>query len=251
MGGDLLESPPDPKTRHGEAVAQMFGAIAPTYDLLNHLLSFNVDRRWRRLAVKALDPRPNGSYLDLCTGTGDLAMAILRGGAEKVTGADFSGPMLSIARRKAESLGGRLLLTRADALAMPFPDGTFDGLTVAFGVRNFEDLDRGLTEMARVLKPGGRVVVLEFSTPRNPLVRAVYHLYFHHVLPAIGRLLSRRRGAYRYLPDTVRDFPDREAMALRMRSSGFVVSRQRGLTFGIATLHVGERPSGTGAVGKG
>jgi len=229
---------PDPGRRRGEEVARMFGAIAPTYDLLNHLLSLNVDRLWRRRAVRALDPRPGEVVVDLCTGTGDLALAVGRRGA-RVLGVDFSRPMLERALRK----GGRksLRFVLGDALRLPLKDRSADGVTVAFGVRNFEDLAAGLREMARILKPGGRLVVLEFSRPRPGLFGSLYRLYFQRILPAVGHLVSGVRGPYGYLPATVDLFPDAPAFAELLRACGFGAVVQRPLTGGIATLHAARR----------
>lgn len=248
----LPQIAPDPKTRPGNAVADMFGAIAGTYDLLNHLLSLNVDRYWRRLAVDALSPAREDVYLDLCTGTGDLALALLKRRQTRVVGADFSGPMLGIARKKAHRDGYDLPLARADALALPFPAETFDGVMVAFGVRNFQDLDQGLREMARVLKPGGKVAILEFSSPGRSVFGAFYSFYFRRILPLVGRLVSGKSGPYTYLPATVEDFPDAPALAARLEAAGLTVEAQRPLTGGIATLHLcaraqasaGRAPSG-------
>lgn len=216
----------------------MFGAIAPTYDFLNHLLSLNVDRLWRRRAVKALDPRPGEVVVDLCTGTGDLALALGNRGA-RVLGVDFSRPMLEQALRKGRRGGLRFVL--GDALSLPLGDRSVDGVTVAFGVRNFEDLRAGLVEMARILKPGGRLVVLEFSRPRPGLFGSLYRLYFQRVLPAIGRLVSGVQGPYGYLPATVDLFPDAPAFADLLKRSGFGSVAQTPLTGGIATLHVARR----------
>lgn len=233
---------PDPSTRPGRAVAGMFGAIAPTYDLLNHLLSFNVDRRWRKAAAKALAPRPGEHYLDLCAGTGDLALALLaREPGAKLVGADFCRPMLERAPAKAARAGTSLPLAEADALNLPFRDAAFSGLTVAFGVRNFEQLDRGFREMARVLKPGGRAVILEFSQPRSALFGALYRLYFTRLLPFVGRLVSRDSHAYGYLPATVARFPLPDELAARLQAAGFAEVHHTPLTFGVAVLTVAEK----------
>ncbi len=237
---------PDPKSRPGSAVADMFGAIAGTYDLLNHLLSLNVDRYWRRRTVNAMAPGRGDLYLDLCTGTGDLALTLLKRWQARVVGADFSGPMLGIADKKARRGGVHLPLARADALALPFPEDTFDGLMVAFGVRNFQDLDQGLREMARVLKPGGKLAILEFSSPGRSFFGAFYTVYFRKVLPLVGRLVSGKSGPYSYLPATVEDFPDAPSLARRLEAAGFQVGPQRPLTGGIATLHLGTRAKAPG-----
>ncbi len=236
---------PDPKTRPGTAVAEMFSAIAATYDLLNHVLSLNMDRHWRNVAVKELAASPSDLVLDLCTGTGDLAFTLVRRSGARAVGADFSRPMMDIASRKARRTGLSLPLAQADALALPFRSGGFDAVMVAFGVRNFEDLDGGLREMARVTKLGGKLAVLEFSSPQHSLFGAVYRVYFTRVLPLVGRLVSGRGGAYAYLPATVADFPGPPAFASRLRQAGFEVKAQRPLTGGIATLHLCQR---TGAV---
>lgn len=231
---------PDPEKREGALVAQMFNAIAPTYDFLNHLLSLNVDRRWRRVAIRELAPAPGGVYLDLCTGTGDLALALLRRAEARVLGVDFSRGMMAMAKRKAGA-DPALALVQADALDLPLADRCMDGAMVAFGVRNFEDLDRGFLEMARVIKPGGRAVILEFSEPRGRLFGALFRFYFHRVLPVLGRLISPSSGAYNYLPASVSQFPDADGLRRRFEKCGFLVRSQRPLTGGIATLHCVER----------
>ncbi len=222
-------------------VRDMFTAIAPRYDLLNRLLSLSIDRRWRRRAVQRLAwaRAPQGRYLDLCAGTLDLAaeLAGQPGFGGRVVGADFVVPMLKLGRDKAP----RLSAVGADALELPFADGEFEGCTVGFGVRNLANLDDGLREAARVLKPGARLVVLEFSTPRRWPVRMAYLFYFQHVLPWIGRMVSKHKTAYSYLPASVRDFPDPEALAERFRQAGFREVDYQPVTFGIAVIHWGVR----------
>jgi demethylmenaquinone methyltransferase/2-methoxy-6-polyprenyl-1,4-benzoquinol methylase len=222
-------------------VRGMFTAIAPRYDFLNHLLSFNVDRRWRRRAVERLgwEQKPDGVFLDLCAGTLDLAATLARapGFRGTVVGADFVVPMLARGRGKAR----RLAAVGADALALPFADQSFDGAMVAFGVRNLSDLDRGLTEVARVLRRGARFVILEFATPRFAPLRAAYLFYFRRVLPALGRAVSKHRDAYTYLPESVLAFPDPEALAARMTRAGFRDVRFERLTGGICAVHCGTR----------
>jgi demethylmenaquinone methyltransferase/2-methoxy-6-polyprenyl-1,4-benzoquinol methylase len=237
---------PDPKVREGAAVAGMFSAIAPTYDLLNHLLSFNVDRSWRRAAVKAVQASPRMTCLDLCTGTGDLAFELLKRVPVEAVGADFSAAMLERAQRKAAYRRLPLRLVRADALRLPFADASFDRLLVAFGIRNFESLEAGFSEMARVLKPGGRAVILEFSMPDRSLFGALYRIYFGKVLPVLGRLISGRKGAYQYLAATVEGFPAPHELARRLALAGLRLREQRPLTAGIATLHVTERAPDAG-----
>jgi len=220
----------------------MFGAIAPTYDLLNHLLSFNVDRRWRRRAVQLLAPAPGELCLDLCAGTGDLALALLETApACRVIGADFSRPMLLKAPAKARRRGRTLPLAEADALALPFRDGVFDALTIAFGARNFEELDPGLREMARVMKPGGRMVLLEFSRPSGSFFGRLYRVYFGRVLPLVGRIVSGDTHAYGYLPASVAEFPPPPALTARLEAAGFGEIAHIPLTFGIATLTFARR----------
>lgn len=224
-------------------VRAMFSDIAPRYDLLNHLLSFNVDRRWRRKAIAALqwERAPAGLYLDLCAGTLDVAaeLSARPGFAGRIVGADFAEPMLRAGREKVS--GQPVHPVTADALALPLPDASCAGAIVAFGVRNLADLDAGLREVARVLKPGARYVILEFTTPRSAIVRYGYQLYFHHVLPRVGGLISGNRGAYRYLPESVAHFPTESQLADRMRLEGFRDVQWQSLTFGIAAIHVGIR----------
>lgn len=224
-------------------VRAMFSDIAPRYDLLNHLLSFNVDRRWRRRAIGELawERAPRGRYLDLCAGTLDVAAALARQGPFRGTvyAADFAEPMLRAGVGKVSGL--RVQPVAADALALPLPDRSCAGAIVAFGVRNLTSLDGGLREVARVLEPGARFVILEFTTPESSLVRAGYHLYFHRVLPRVGAIISGNRGAYRYLPQSVASFPAPGELSDRMRAAGFRDVRWSSLTFGIAAIHVGIR----------
>ncbi len=223
-------------------VREMFANIAPRYDFLNHFLSASVDRRWRTLAVRkvkelaqALPPR---LCLDLCSGTGDLALALHRGIGCEVVASDFCHPMLTRANLKFSKRPVRNV--EADALRLPFPDQCFDALTIAFGLRNLEDPLRGLTEMRRVLKPGGAVVVLEFSKPVVPVFKHVFNFYFRHILPSIGALISGDGTAYQYLPDSVRKFPDQDELLTLLWSAGFANSAYRNLSGGIAALHWGR-----------
>ena len=224
-----------------EFVRGMFTAIAPRYDFLNHLLSLNLDRVWRRRAVARLNWErvPDGRYLDLCSGTMDLAAALGNrpGFRGRIVGADFVHPMLVRGRSKCD----RAVPVNADALALPFADARFDGATVGFGVRNLADLAEGLLEAARVLKPGARFVILEFTTPSWQPLRAAYLGYFRRVLPAIGRLVSKHRTAYSYLPESVLTFPEPEALAVMMREAGFEDVGYTRLTGGICAIHVGVR----------
>jgi demethylmenaquinone methyltransferase/2-methoxy-6-polyprenyl-1,4-benzoquinol methylase len=224
-------------------VQAMFSDIAPRYDLLNHLLSFNVDRRWRRRAIRALgwERAPRGLYLDICAGTLDVAAELSRqhGFAGRVIGADFAEPMLRAGREKVRQRPVQPVT--ADALSLPLADASCDGAIVAFGVRNLADLDAGLREVHRVLAVGARYVILEFSTPPSAVIRAAYEAYFHHVLPRIGGLISGNHGAYRYLPESVAHFPSAPALAERMRQAGFREVRWTPLTFGVAAIHVGTK----------
>ena len=225
-------------------VKQIFSEIAPRYDLLNHVLSLNIDRRWRRkaIAMLAVERDKAGHYLDLCTGTLDVAQQIsmLPGFRGVVIGADFAEPMLKAGAGKIE--GKRVAPVAADALQLPLASGQLMGAIVAFGIRNVAGLDASLREVYRVLAPGGRFVILEFSTPRWPLLRALYRTYFHHVLPLIGRVVSGHRTAYHYLPRSVANFPVEEELAKKMRSAGFADVAWSSLSFGVAAIHVGERP---------
>lgn len=241
-----MEAPaPDLSTRDGDRkrtyVRQMFSTIAPRYDLLNRVLSLTIDRHWRRDAVDRLawDREPAGRYLDLCAGTLDLAAELYRrdGFAGEVVGADFAMPMLRLGRGKAPGVAA----VGADAQQLPFPDAAFDGCMVAFGIRNLADMDAGFAEMARVLRSRGRLVILEFSLPTRRPVRSLYLFYFRHVLPRIGRLVSKHTSAYTYLPDSVHTFPEPAAMVQRIHAHGFSDVAYRALTGGIAALYEAER----------
>ena len=222
-------------------VQQIFSEIAPRYDLLNHLLSMNVDKGWRRKALEALAWRsaPGGRYLDLCAGTLDVGAQLVsqNGFCGHVFAADFAEPMLRMGAGKAPR--SVLSPVAADALQLPVGDAAFDGAIVAFGIRNVVALDRGLREVRRSLKPGARFVILEFSTPRHRVVRAGYQFYFHTVLPAIGRAVSGHKTAYTYLPQSVAHFPVEEDLAARMSAAGFRDVTWTPLSFGIAAIHVG------------
>lgn len=228
----------------------MFGEIAPRYDLLNHLLSGGIDYYWRWRTVRAAAPRGVAPILDVCTGTGDLALAYSRAGrGAPVVGADFTHEMLVRAHDKRPAGPGSLQVgfVEADAQRLPFADDQFQIVCVAFGLRNVADTRCGLQEMIRVCQPGGRVVVLEFSTPRNRAFGACYRWYFRHVLPRIGQLLARNReSAYSYLPQSVSEFPDGQRLVDIMRECGLASATCRPLTLGIATLYIGWKPGGDG-----
>jgi demethylmenaquinone methyltransferase/2-methoxy-6-polyprenyl-1,4-benzoquinol methylase len=232
--------------KSGERVQRMFGEIAPSYDRMNHLLSLNVDRYWRWWTVKKLQPILGEPILDVCTGTGDLAIAFQRAtrGKSEIVATDFCREMLEIGRRKqsAAGIGEELTFLEADAQNLPFETDRFAIVSVAFGLRNVADTNRGLAEMTRVCRPGGQVAILEFSTPRWQPLRGFYLLYFRHVLPRIGQFFARNNSeAYEYLPATVAEFPDGEALAERMRGVGLKNVKYWSLTFGIATLYVGRK----------
>jgi demethylmenaquinone methyltransferase/2-methoxy-6-polyprenyl-1,4-benzoquinol methylase len=230
-----------------DRIRGMFGAIAPCYDLLNHLLSLNIDRWWRWRTTKLVPPGSEGPILDVCTGTGDLALAYDRAavGRLPIYAADFCLPMLKPAQAKARRRGAgeRVRFFEADTQHLPFPDGMFQLTTVAFGLRNVTDPERGLAEMVRVTRPGGRVAILEFSRPRHWLLGPLYRFYFRRVLPLIGQLISRSKDrAYNYLPASVLEFPDGEELAARLRAHGLTDVRFHPMTFGVATLYVGTKP---------
>jgi demethylmenaquinone methyltransferase / 2-methoxy-6-polyprenyl-1,4-benzoquinol methylase len=223
-------------------VRQMFGAIAPRYDLANHLLSLNIDRGWRRKLRAELEPvleRPEARVLDLCCGTGDVLLALRKGARATVLGGDFSHPMLVEAQRKAESGGLAARLFEGDALALPLADASLDAISIAFGFRNLANYDAGLSEFARVLKPGGKLVILEFSHPPGAMMRSAYGLYLRHILPLIGALVSGSREAYAYLPESIGKFPKPGELKQMMETSGFGEVRYQLLTGGIAALHTG------------
>ena len=214
----------------------MFASIASRYDLLNRVLSLWLDAAWRRRAVEELRLRPGELVLDLCCGTGDLAHQILRGGG-RVVASDFCHEMLRVIPAKAP-LARRV---EADALCLPFADGQFDALTIGFGLRNLSDPVAGLHEMRRVLRPGGRLVILEFSLPPGRMFRGLYHLYLGRILPLAGDILSRRRGPYRYLAKSILAFPDQPTLAGYLRAAGFQQARWIDLSRGIVALHLGTR----------
>lgn len=226
-------------------VRGMFGRVAARYDLLNHLLSFNLDKRWRARTVKRVADvlqRPGAKALDLCCGTGDVLLSLeARGGPAAVYGSDFCHPMLIEAQRKIASRKLRSPLFEADALALPLASGSLDLITIAFGFRNLANYGRGLDELARVLKPGGVLAILEFSQPTHRPFAALYGFFSTRVLPWVGGLISGSRDAYSYLPASIRKFPGAEDLAAHMRAAGFATVEFERLTFGAVALHLGKK----------
>jgi demethylmenaquinone methyltransferase/2-methoxy-6-polyprenyl-1,4-benzoquinol methylase len=224
----------------------MFDAIAPRYDALNHLLSAGIDRHWRARAIRSLGLTGRERVLDLCTGTADLAIAArqARPAASRVVGVDFAGAMLAVGADKIRRvrLAGRIALVRGDAVRIPVADASMDALTIAFGIRNVEDAQMASREMCRVLKPGGRLAVLEFAIPTTPIIRAAYLSYFRHILPRIGRLLSRHDTAYEYLPESVGGFASPAEFMELLRKSGFSDIAADSMTFGIVFLYTAKKP---------
>ncbi len=240
-----MATTPDARPHKGEdrkrQVQTIFSEIAPRYDLLNHVLSLNIDRRWRRKAVDRLEVPvgdPEVRVLDACAGTYDLALELTdRAGFEgRVVASDFARPMLVEGKEKVRR--SPIWPVCGDSLRLPFADGTFDRAMVAFGVRNLADVQGGFQEFARVLRPGGRLVVLEFTTPPNPVTRRLYLFYFHRILPLIGRVVSGHPWAYTYLPESVREFPGPDELAGLLESSGFDGAEWSYLTAGIAAIHI-------------
>ncbi len=230
----------------GRQIEKMFSAIAPRYDFLNRLLSCGRDRYWRKKAVSRLKPAPGHRILDVATGTADVALEIARqtaGKDVKVAGLDFSEKMLELAQRKIDSQGlsETIQLQCGSAENLPFDDGGFDGATTAFGVRNFSNVELGLREMYRVLKPGGRCVILEFALPRHFLFKLVYRVYFDYLLPLLGRMISKHRHAYSYLSESVASFPVRDGFASLLQQAGFNEVTFKELTFGIVIIYTGKK----------
>ncbi|MEO7658055.1 MAG: bifunctional demethylmenaquinone methyltransferase/2-methoxy-6-polyprenyl-1,4-benzoquinol methylase UbiE [Pyrinomonadaceae bacterium] len=229
---------------HAQAVRDMFAGIAGRYDLLNHVLSLNIDKRWRRLVANELRETlelNDAVILDVACGTGDLSIELGRTANAKIIGTDFCRPMLAIADSKSQAEMLSIPYVEGDALALPFADDQFDAVTIAFGLRNLANVGEGLKELRRIIKPGGRLVVLEFSAPIVPGFGQIFNFYFSHVLPRIGGAVSGSRGAYEYLPDSVAKFPDQKNLASLMETTGFGSVKYRNLTGGIAALHSGTK----------
>lgn len=226
-----------------EQVAKMFDNISSRYDFLNHLLSLGIDKGWRKKAISLIRPINPKQLLDVATGTGDFAIAALTLEPNKITGVDISAGMLEVGRKKIadRNLNDRIELLIGDSENLPFADSAFDAVTVAFGVRNFENLEKGLQEIYRVLRPGGMLVVLEFSRPRKFPFKQVYNFYFKFVLPKIGRLVSSDKSAYTYLPESVEAFPDGDNFLHVLKNVGFNNTQCRVLTFGVSSIYTGSK----------
>jgi demethylmenaquinone methyltransferase / 2-methoxy-6-polyprenyl-1,4-benzoquinol methylase len=232
------------EAEHSQAVKAMFSGIAARYDLLNHVLSLNVDKTWRRRVKRELQAvlnDPDALVLDVACGTGDLSIELQRGSPAKVIGTDFCRPMLAVAADKNAGEGLTIPYVEADAMRLAFANDTFDALTIAFGLRNLPNFENGLRELLRVLKPGGRLVVLECSHPRLPVFRQAYEFYFSTLLPRIGGIVSGSKSAYQYLPQSVSKFPDQRSLAALMEKAGFTDIGWQDLTGGIAALHSGAK----------
>lgn len=226
-----------------EQVRNMFNNIAGNYDFLNHFLSAGIDRRWRKKVIQVLRKAQSKRILDVATGTADLAIAESKLSTEKIIGIDIADQMLEIGRKKIakKNLTQRISLETGDSEALRFEEASFDAVTVAFGVRNFENLDKGLSEMHRVLENKGIAAILEFSRPRKFPIKQLYSFYFKHILPTLGKIVSKHDSAYTYLPESVSTFPDGEDFLKHMQQAGFSQLQQKPLTFGIATLYTGKK----------
>ena len=227
---------------HSKAVREMFAGIAGRYDLLNHVLSLNIDKLWRRKVSNLLREtlsRPDAIVLDVACGTGDLSLELNRDSRAQIIGTDFCRPMLTVALEKTAGLKAAVPYVEADAMDLAFADDSFDALTIAFGLRNLPNLSSGLVELHRVIKPGGTIVVLEFSSPIVPGFRQLFNFYFANILPRIGGAVSGSRGAYEYLPESVSKFPDQKGLVQLMEQTGFSSVRYQNLTGGIAAIHSG------------
>lgn len=229
----------DQTTSKKEQVATMFDSIAHRYDFLNQLLSLGIHKGWRKKSIQLLQTQQPKTILDIATGTADFAIEAMRLKPEKVVGVDISSGMLELGRKKIEKLGlqQKIELKLADSENLPFADNSFDAITVGFGVRNFENLEKGIRDMHRVLKPGGRMIILEFSKPRAFFIKQVYTFYFRYITPFIGKIFSKDNSAYRYLPESVNAFPDGEDFLNILRKAGQKEAKAISLTFGIASIY--------------
>lgn len=236
--------PYNEKEQKGVQVKRMFDTIAGKYDLLNHTLSFGFDKGWRRKGIAFLRPFSPQSILDIATGTGDLAIAMAKKlKPRQITGADISEGMMEVARQKAkqEALDAQLTFEYQDCTALTYPDNSFDAVTAAFGVRNFEDIEKGLSEMYRVMKPGGHLMILELSTPQHFPMKQLYTLYSKVVIPTVGQLISKEKRAYSYLPESIKVVPQGEIMRELLSRVGFREAQAKTLTFGICSLYTGTK----------
>ena len=237
--------PYDEQRAKSVQVREMFDSIAPAYDWMNRAMTFGVDKLWRRRAVNLVNKAMPSRIIDIATGTGDLAIAMARTMPEaEITGIDLSDGMVEIGRRKVADAGlsDRVTLTTGDCLAMPFEDESADAITVAYGVRNFEHLDRGYSEMLRVLRPGGLLCVVELSTPVNPLVKPFYRLYTKAIIPVLGRIVSKDNRAYAYLPESIAAVPQGDDMLRLITDAGFTDASFLRITFGVCTIYTARRP---------
>jgi demethylmenaquinone methyltransferase/2-methoxy-6-polyprenyl-1,4-benzoquinol methylase len=226
-----------------ESIAGMFDAIASKYDFMNHFLSMGIDKYWRKKAIKTLRSTSIKSILDVATGTGDFAIALLKLNPEKIVGIDISTEMLKVGKQKImdKKLEKQIELLEGDSLAIPFPDQSFDVVTVAFGVRNFENLQKGLNEINRVLKPEGRLLILEFSQPKNMIIKIMYNFYSMKIMPFFGSIFAGSRHAYTYLPISVETFPSGNKFLIHLNETNFINLKSQPLTFGIATIYSGQK----------
>ena len=231
---------------HARAVREMFSGIANKYDFLNHFLSVNIDKRWRRKVSEKLRDildNENSVVLDVACGTGDLSIELRQNSKAKVIGTDFCRPMLTIAREKTVKLNEKIPYIEGDAMNLSFADASFDAVTIAFGLRNLSNVKDGISELKRILKPNGKLVILEFSEPRIPGLKQSFQFYFSHILPRIGGAFSGSRGAYEYLPDSVSKFPNQKRLAEMLEHEGFSGVEYKNLTGGIAAVHIGTNQS--------
>lgn len=226
-----------------QQVAKMFNNIAGSYDLLNHVLSAGIDIIWRKKAIKILGKNKPKQLLDIATGTGDFAFEALALNPDKIIGVDISEGMLAVGKEKVakRGLSDKMELMYGDSENLPFEDNTFDGVTVSFGVRNFENLLKGLTDIYRVTKPGGQAVILEFSKPKKFPIKHLYNLYSRYIMPTVGRLISKDKTAYTYLPESVAAFPEGQAFLDYLKQAGFSAPQQKRLSGGIATIYYAEK----------
>lgn len=229
--------------KSGNTISSMFNDISQKYDFLNHFLSFGIDKLWRKKAKKIILSDNPLSILDVATGTADLAIEISKSTKAKITGVDFSEGMLEIGKVKVDKLhlSNQISLIHADALNLPFESECFDVISIAFGVRNFENLNKGLSELNRVLKKGGKLIILEFSTPPNKIIKALYYLYFRNILPFIGSFFSKNKIAYKYLFDSANAFPCGQKLCDIIKSNGFYEANQKILTFGVASIYCAKK----------